>query len=170
MCGTMMKMPKVWKLMKEFKNSCKCRGWQTSKSEDWVGINGSYHNFLWARDVHPSSFKKIVTNGKCVVCEGLSYRVVEASYTAWLFSEKPSETLVKTISENPTLSTKVALYDLSQLLAGKNSCVKLNQTESPVFREFESFLTNEMKVELKPLPSFSRPEADGDNFNIVQLA
>jgi hypothetical protein len=170
MCGSMMKMPKVWELMKEFKNSCKCRGWQTSKSEDWIEINGEYHSFLWARDVHPSSFKKIVASGKCVVCEGLSYRVVEASYTAWLFSEKPSETLVKTISENPTLANKVALYDLSQLLMGRNLCVKLNQTESPVFQEFESFLTNEMKVELKPLLSFSGPEADSESFNIAQLA
>jgi hypothetical protein len=165
----MMKMPKIWEIMTEFKNACKCRGWQTSESEDWVEINGEYHNFLWARDIHPSSFKKIVTNGKCVICEGLSYRVAKASCTAWLFSEKPSEALIKTVVENPSLSNKIAIYDLSPLLAGKNLCVKLNQTESPVFQEFESFLTSEIKVKLKPLPSFSSLEVNSDDFKIVQL-
>jgi len=166
----MMKMPKIWEIMKEFKNSCKGRGWRTSEGEDWVEINGEYHNFLWTRDIHPSSFKKIVANGKCVVCEGLSYRVAQASCTAWLFSEKPSEALVKTILENPGLSGKIAIYDLSPLLAGKNLCVKLNHTGSPVFQEFENFLANEMKAKLKPLPSFSGPEVNSDDFEIAQLA
>jgi hypothetical protein len=148
-----MKMPKVWEIVKKFKDSCKFRGWKTSESEDWIEIDDKYHNFLLARNVHPSSFKRIVSNRKCVVREGLSYHVVEASYTAWLFSETPAETLVKTIFENPAFYKKIALYDLSQLLEGKNLCVKMNYTDSSVFQEFENFLKNELKAKLEPIPN-----------------
>ena len=165
-----MKMPRVWEILNKFKDCCKLRCWKTSESEDWIEIDEKYHNFLWARDVHPSSFKSIVSNKRCVVREGLSYHVVEASYTAWLFSETPSETLVKTIFDNPNFSKKVALYDLSPLLEGKNLCVKLNHTDSPIFQEFEHFLRNELKVKLKPLSSFSNTEITGKNCAIEELA
>jgi hypothetical protein len=150
-----MKMPKVWEIMQSFKDSCKRRGWEISESEDWVGKDGEYHNFLLARGVCDSSFKKIVSNRKCVVCEGLAYRVVEASCTAWLFSETPSDTLVRTVVENPKLQNQVALYDLSPMLEGKDFCAALNRTGSPVFREFENFLKREIKVKLKPFTPFS---------------
>ena len=163
-------MPRVWEILNKFKDCCKLRCWKTSESEDWIEIDEKYHNFLWARDVHPSSFKSIVSNKRCVVREGLSYHVVEASYTAWLFSETPSETLVKTIFDNPNFSKKVALYDLSPLLEGKNLCVKLNHTDSPIFQEFEHFLRNELKVKLKPLSSFSNTEITGKNCAIEELA
>lgn len=162
-----MKMPRVWEILKKFKDCCKLRGWKTSESEDWIEIDEKYHNFLWARDVHPSSFKSIVSNKRCVVREGLSYRVVEASYTAWLFSETPSETLVKTVFDNPNFSKKVALYDLSPLLEGKNLCANLNHTDSPVFQEFENFLKTELKVKLKPL---SNLEFNIDNYAIAELS
>jgi hypothetical protein len=162
-----MKMPKVWEILKKFKDSCKFRGWKTSESEDWVEFGDKYHNFLYARDVHPSSFKRIVSNTKCVIREGLYYRIVDASYTAWLFSEPPSETFVKTIFENPDYSRSIALYDLSPMLEGKNLCVKLNCTDSPVFEEFESFLKNELKVKLK---SLSNPELNTENYTITSVA
>jgi len=163
-------MPKVWEILRKFKDMCRVRGWRTSESEDWVEIDDKYNSFLWARDIHPSSFKRIVLNRKCVVREGLSYRVVEASYTAWLFSETPSEVLVKTVFENPDFSERIALYDLSPLLEGKNLCVKLNQTDSPVFQEFESFLRNELKVKFKPLSSFSNTEITEKNCAPEELA
>jgi len=162
-----MKMPRVSEILKKFKECCKFRGWKTSETEDWVEIGDNYHNFLYARDVHPSSFKRIVSNMKCVIQEGLSYRVVEASYTAWLLSETPSEALVKTIFENPEFSGRIAIYDLSPLLEGKNLCVKLNYTDSPVFQEFESFLKKELKVKLKPV---SNPESNTNNCTITELA
>lgn len=162
-----MKMPRVWEILKKFKDLCNFHGWKTSESEDWIEFDDKYHNFLWTRDVHPSSFERIVSNKKCVVREGLSYRIVEASYTAWLFSEAPSEILVKTIFENPDFSRRIALYDLSPLLEGKNLCVKFNHTDSPVFQEFESFLKNELKVKLKPL---SDPELNAQNYAISELA
>jgi len=165
-----MKMPRVWEILKKFKDACRVRGWTTSESEDWVEINDEYNSFLWARDIHPSSFKRIVSNRKCVIQEGLSYRVVDASYTAWLFSEAPSDTLVRTVFENPDFSERIALYDLSPLLEGKNLCAKLNHTDSPVFQEFEHFLRNELKVKFKPLPSFSDAELTQKNHTIKELA
>lgn len=161
-----MKMSKVWEILQKFKDMCRFRGWKTSESEDWIEFEDKYHDFLWARDVHLSSFKSIVSNRKCVVQEGLSYHVVEASYTAWLFSEAPSETLVKTIFDNQNFSKRIALYDLSPLLEGKNQMVKLNYTDSPVFQEFESFLKNELKVKVK---SISNPELTAKN-TITKLA
>jgi len=146
-----MKMPRLWEILNKFKDLCKWHGWKTSESEDWVETGDSYHNFLWARDVPPSSFRRIISNRKCVVREGLSYHVVEASYTAWLFSESPSEDLIKTVLENQDFSRKIAVYDLSLLLEGKRSCIKLNNTDSQVFQEFENFLQSELKVEFEPL-------------------
>jgi hypothetical protein len=165
-----MKMPQVWEILKKFKDSCSFRGWKTSENEDWIKIDDEYHNFLWARDVHPSSFKRIVSSSKCVVREESSYKVVKASYTAWLFSETPSESLVKTISENPDFFEKIALYDLSPLLRGKNTCVKLNTTGSPVFQEFEHFLRDELKVRFKPLSLFSDADMNRDKFTVEEIA
>lgn len=165
-----MKMTKIWEILEKFKGLCMDRGWKTSESEDWIEINDKYHNFLWAKDVHPSSFKKIASNRKCVVREGLSYRVVDASYTAWLFSETPSEVLVKTVFESPDFSGRIALYDVSPLLEGKSLCIKLNHTDSLVFQEFERFLRDQLKVKLKPLSPVSNSEFAEENYTVEELA
>ncbi|MEM2522852.1 MAG: hypothetical protein QXW82_06865 [Candidatus Bathyarchaeia archaeon] len=141
-----MKVSKVWEILKKFKEFCSFHGWRTSENEDWIETENKYHSFLLARRVNPSSFKSIVVNRKCIVREGLSYRVVEASYMAWLFSETPPESLINIFLENPDFSKKIALYDLSPIMKGKNACLKLNYTDSPVFREFERFLENEFGV------------------------
>jgi hypothetical protein len=146
-----MVISRVSEILGKFKLRCVHLGWKTAESEDWVEMDDNYHNFLWARDVHPSSFKRIALDKKCVVREGTSYRVVEASYTAWLFSQTPSEELAKTIYGNPSLSKSVALYDLSQVTKGKDICVRLNNTGSQVFQEFEKFLQSELNVRVKPL-------------------
>lgn len=166
----MVKMPKVWEILKKFKNLCTFKGWRTSESEDWIEVDDKYHNFLWARDIHPTSFKKIVSNRKCVIREGLSYRVVEASCTAWLLCEAPSKLLFEAISENPELHDKVAIYDLSPLLSGKNLCVKLNYTNSPVFHEFENFLKEEFKVKLKSASPFLDVESTENNYELEEIA
>jgi hypothetical protein len=151
-----MRISKVWEILNKFKLSCKRHGWKTCESEDWVETDDNYHNFLWTREVHPSSFRRIVLDKKCVVREGMSYRVVEAAYTAWLFSQTPSEELVKTVRESPLFSKRIALYDLSQVIDGKNLCAKLNKTDSHVFQEFEDFLQYELKVKVEPLsPRFN---------------
>lgn len=160
-------MPKIREILKRFEDSCKFRGWKTSEKDDWIETESGYHNFLWARSIHPSSFKSIAANKKCVVREGLSYRVVEASYTAWLLSEEPAEILVKTISENPDFSKKMALYNLSSVLEGKNVGFKLNHTDSTVFQEFENFLEKELKVKLNPILN---PEVDSEERAVTKLA
>ena len=160
-------MPRVWEILERFKDRCRFRGWKTSETEDWVEADDTYHNFLWTKGIHVASFKKIASNQKCIVREGLSYRVVHPSYTAWLLSETPPESLLQTIYGNSELSKSVALYDLSPLLEGKNVCTKLNSTGSPVFREFENFLKEELKVKLK---SLSVSVADDKNRPIAELA
>ncbi|RJS80155.1 hypothetical protein CW708_01070, partial [Candidatus Bathyarchaeota archaeon] len=45
----------------------------------------------------------------------------------------------------------VAVYDLSHVLEGGKTCIKLNNTDSSVFKEFEKFLKREFKVKIKPL-------------------
>jgi hypothetical protein len=161
-----MKMSKIRKIIERFKDLCKFHGWKTSEKNDWIETKNEYHNFLWTRNIHPSSFKTITANRKCVVQEGLSYRVVEASYTAWLFSETPSESLVKTIFDNPDFSKRIALYNLSPILKGKNLGFKLNHTDSPVFQEFERFLRKELKVKLEPIIN---PEIDSEEHTVTKL-
>lgn len=162
-----MKMNRICEILNKFKHSCKNRGWKTSENEDWIKIDDTYHNFLWAKNVSPTSFKRIVSNAKCVVFEGLSYNVVKSSYMAWLFSETLSEPLIRTMLENPDFSKRVALYDLSPLLEGKNFCIKLNDTDSSVFQEFESYLKKDLKVRLKLL---SGKRSDKEHLQIAEMA
>ncbi|MDH5462309.1 MAG: hypothetical protein OEX09_08835 [Candidatus Bathyarchaeota archaeon] len=143
-------IPKIWELLKNFKDLCKSRGWEISEHEDWVKINDDYHNLLWIRTIHPSTFEKVALNQKCAVRQGLSYHVVDVSYTAWLFPQTPPEELIQRVLNNPVLSSRIAIYDLSWAYEGKPVCVKLNMTESLVFREFENFLEDRCGVELKP--------------------
>jgi hypothetical protein len=165
-----MRISRVWEILGKFKLFCGRRGWKTSENEDWVKMEDKYHNFLWAREVHPSSFKKIAMDEKCIVREGMSYRVVESAYTAWLFSQTPSEEVVRTICENPAFSKRIALYDLSQVIGGKSLCVKLNNTDSHVFQEFENFLQNKMKVKVEPLPSLSCQRVKKSGYEEVAMA
>jgi len=159
-----MKMSKMWEILNGFKRFCKTHGWKTSEGEDWIELNEDYHNFLWTRNVTPSSFKAIISNRKCIVQKGSSYTVVEPSHLAWLFSEIPSKDLETMVLENPDFSKRIAIYDLSPLLEGKNLCIKLNNTDSPVFHEFEAFLQNELKVKVRPLqPSSSSNVKASDN-------
>ena len=169
-CDENMKMPRVWEILNKFKTVCNFHGWRTSESEDWIKIDDEYHSFLLARGIHLSSFRRIVSNRKCIIHEGLSYRVVDASYTAWLFSESPSDAVIKTVFDNPDFSGRVALYDLSLVLKGEKVCVKLNNTDSPVFQEFEHFLRDKLKVKLKSLSSFSSIGISGDSNTIEEPA
>lgn len=148
-----MRMPKIWEILTKFKHMCMVRGWKTCESDDWVKIDEDYHNFLCAGEIHTSSFQRIASNKKCIVREGLSYNVVEASYVAWLFAKQPPEDLIKTAANSPDLFTRTAIYDMSPVLDGKRFCLKLNNTGSTVFKEFEKFLQHELKVSFKPLSS-----------------
>jgi len=144
--STLLSIPKVWELLKHFKCQCESKGWKTSDYEDWVKKGGEYHNFLWTRTVHPATFEKVAMSRRCAIREGISYQVVEVSYTAWLFPESPPEKLIQMVTENPELSRRIAIYDLSSVYAGKPVCLKLNGTNSTVFKEFERFLEDKWGV------------------------
>jgi hypothetical protein len=148
--SSILSIPKVWDLLSRFKDWCKSKGWKVSEHEDWIKTNGDYHNFLWIRTIHPSTFKKVAANQKCAIRKGVSYEVVEVSYTAWLSPRAPPKELIQKVANNPELSKRTAIYDLSRAYAGKPICVKANVTESQVFREFEAFLEDRCGVELKP--------------------
>lgn len=148
--SSILSIPKVWDLLRCFKEICQSKGWKTSKYRDWIKVDNEYHNFLWIRTVHPSTFEKVAAKHKCVVRKDVSYKVVGVSYTAWLFPQAPSKKLIESITKNPELSRRTAIYDLSWAYAGKPVCLKLNETNSLVFQEFERFLVDKCGVEVKP--------------------
>ena len=144
-----MAVPRIWEVIRSFKDECLSAGWKTSENEDWVHADEQYHNFLWARTIHPSTLKKIAKASKCAVREGVSYRVVDVAYTAWLLLETPPEELIQMVMEDENLSKKTALYDMSDLQSAKPICTRLNSTDSNVFKEFEDFLQKKWGVKFK---------------------
>lgn len=149
----MVNLPNVWDLIDRFKDKCRLRGWWTPEFEDIVYAGGVYHNFVPARKVYVKTFKSIIANRRCFIRCGLSYKMVDASYIAWVFSRHPSEDIVLTIAKNPQLLERVALFDLGDVYMGKPTCLKINETKSIVFREFERFLKVEYNLSLvKRLP------------------
>jgi len=145
-------IPKVWELIDRFKDACQFKGWKISEHEDWIKTgDNEYHNLLWIQTIHPSTFEKIALNHKCAIRKGLSYQVVDVSYTAWLFPQSPPEKLMQIFEETPELSRRTAIYDLSLAYAGEPLCLKLNETDSKVFNAFEKFLEEELEVEVKPV-------------------
>ncbi|MEM1606534.1 MAG: hypothetical protein QXW55_00225 [Candidatus Bathyarchaeia archaeon] len=62
---------------------------------------------------------------------------------AWVFQEPLPENLVPIVVEDPRILRSTAIYDLSEVYVGKPICLRLNETESVVFREFEEFLKTE---------------------------
>jgi len=133
--------PKVWKLINDFKSKCFSMGWKTSETYDWVLTDDhKYHTFIWAKIIYPSSFERIALSRKCIVKEGLNYKVVEASYYAWVFEDSPPKSLWEKVLTIEEISKNNAIYDLSGIHKGEKICVKINKTKSRVFKEFEKFL------------------------------
>ena len=153
-----MAIPKVWDIVHSFKCECESKGWKISEHEDLVRTDDEYHNFLWSRTVHPATLRKIACEHKCAIRQGVSYKVVDVAYTAWLFSEAPSEELLHTFVEDSELSKRTALYDLSEAGPTKPTCLRLNQTDSKVFREFESFLEQKWGIRFKQMRHLLRAE------------
>jgi hypothetical protein len=146
----LLSIPKIWELLKSFKEWCKGKGWR-SDEEDWIRLGHEFHDFVWVKNVQPSTFRKVTENPKCTVLDGFSYRVVNASYVAWLFQESPSDSIVQTLVDDPRLCARTALYDFSQVYRGDPTCLKLNGTKSQVFDEFERFLFENWGVTVKAL-------------------
>jgi hypothetical protein len=144
--------PTIWSLIESFKERCRLNGWETCETEDWIKTeDGEYDSFLWTQTIHPSTFERIATNRKCGVSRDTYYEVVDIAHTAWLFQESPPEFLISWIKGNPELRMRTALFDLSCVYSGENVCLKINETESIVFKEFENFLEEEWNLELKTI-------------------
>lgn len=157
----MVNVPDVWDLIDEFKNRCKSMGWRVSDFEDVIYAEEAYHNFVPVRRVHIKTFNSVVANCRCFIRNGTSYKAVNVSYIAWVFSKHPSEDIVLSIIENPLLLRRIALFDLGDAYAGKPICLKINETKSIVFTEFEKFLKTGYNLSLinrvPPLPPKHAP-------------
>jgi hypothetical protein len=148
--AALLSLPRVWELLKSFKEWCGRKGWKTSEDSDWIRIDHEYHDFVWAANVQHSTFIKVSRNPKCTFHDGFTYRVVNASFVAWLFQQQPSRELLQALAESADLYERTALYDLSQVYKGNPVCLKLNATKSLVFKEFEAFLAENWGVSVKP--------------------
>ncbi len=90
-------------------------------------------------------------NRRMATRKGPSYKVVDVSYTAWLFPQTPPPRVVARVLNTRELSRRTAIYDLSEAYEGQPACTRLNQTQSPVFQEFENFLIEERGIEFNPI-------------------
>ena len=85
--------------------------------------------------------------------------MVSVSYIAWISPETINENVFYAFSEDPDLSREIALYDVSPLCEGKSVCLRVNETNSAVFQEFERFLAEKyginFKLPCKPQPAVS---------------
>jgi hypothetical protein len=141
---------KAWRLVEDFKSLSKLLNWQTSKHEDWIKTsNGKYHNFIWIQSVHPLTFDRICSDFKVAIRDKVAYHVVNISYLAWLFLKSPPEFIIRKIEKNPNYKKRIALYDLSKTLIDKSPCLRLNDTNSRVFIEFEKFIKQRLGVEIE---------------------
>lgn len=149
----MMFFPRVWELIERFKVQCDRKGWKICGSEDVINVREAYHYFIWTRQTHPSTFRRVIgSNTRIPIREGTSYRLVSPSYTAWISSEAIAKEALEVFPETPGLSRRVAIYDISPVYKGKFVCLRMNKTDSAVFQEFEKFLSEEFKIEFKSIP------------------
>jgi len=132
--------PNVWDIVEKFKLICLKRRWKTSEHHDMVNAEGKYNYLIWTRRIHLDTFKKVSANSNQFIREGDSYKKVNISYLAWISQETVSENVWENLLKNPSLLSKVALYDISPIYEGQHTCLKINETESTVFQEFERFL------------------------------
>jgi hypothetical protein len=146
-----MAVPRVWEILCSFKCNCETLGWSISENEDWVKADGLYHNFLWIRTIRPAAVKEIALKHKCAIRKRSCYEIVDVAYIAWLLYETPSEELLQAFADDSELSKRVALYDLSAVYSDEPTCLRLNQTDSRVFMEFEKFLERKWKIKFKQI-------------------
>lgn len=140
----------VWDIFDKFKMICRLRGWENFEHEDLVKADGKYHYLILTHEIHPETFKKVVLNPHQGIREKDSYKIVNVSYIAWISERGIPEEVLSFLTENPSLLNRVALYDVSPLHEGRKECLRINETDSSVFLEFENFLSSR-GIGIKPL-------------------
>jgi len=121
-----------------------------TEREDIIQKSGEVNNFLWTREIRPSTFKSIAPCKTTAIQEGKAYHPIDVSYNAWITATPLSDALKHTITTNPTLLTRNAIFDLSKTPTGGKAKM-LNKTDSRLFKEFEAFLRDEFHFSLKPV-------------------
>lgn len=135
--------PKIWELFSEFNECCIDKDWITHDDNSLIEAGKEFHKFFWIRNLHAYTFKSILQNTACAISDGVTYKTIQPNYIAWVLPEPPIGNIwLYLIKEAPGLSNKLALYDLSRIYDGEPTCLKVNETKSIVFHEFERFLTN----------------------------
>ena len=140
----------IWEIVKRFEFRCKSKGWKTNEKEDAISCSGEFNNIMWTRKIRPSTFKSIATDQTTTIQKGNSYQSINVSYNLWICLTPLSNSIKKTLDQNPELLERNAIYDLSKIRTIKTA-EKLNRTASPVCQEFESFLEDELNVGVKPI-------------------
>lgn len=140
----------IWDIFDRFKIVCRLKGWENFKHEDLVKADGNYHYLILTHEIHPETFKKVVTNPHRGIREEETYKIVDVSYIAWISENRIPEKVLHFLTENPSLLKRIALYDVSPLREGRKECLRINETDSSVFLEFEKFLSKH-NINVKPL-------------------
>lgn len=140
----------IWEIVKRFEFRCKSKGWKINEKEDVISCSGEFNNILWTRKIRPSTFRSIATDKTTAIQKENSYQSIDVSYNLWICLTPLSNSIKKTLDQNPELLERNAIYDLSKIRTAKTA-EKLNITASPVCQEFESFLEDELNVGVKPI-------------------
>lgn len=143
--------PEIFEIINCFKNRCQLKGLETLENSNIVKSEGKYHNFIWIRELHPPTFERVAKHEEYAISDGVSFRIIKVSYTAWICMETSCKSLMQIMAQNPEILRKNAVYDLSRVKVN-GICSKLNKTKSDVFRDFELFLTNQLGI--KPCSGF----------------
>jgi len=140
----------IWEIVKRFEFRCKSKGWKINDKEDIIRCSGKFNNLLWTRRIRPSTFTSIARDTTTAIQKEKSYQSIDVSYNLWICPTPVSNSIKKTINQNPELLKRNAIYDLSKIRTAKTA-EKLNRTASPVCQEFERFLEDELNIGVKPI-------------------
>lgn len=142
-----------WQIIEEFRQNCRKKGWIVLEGKDLIDEReGKYHYLIPVHQIYPETFKRVTSTLYHHVKEGLSFKSIPVSYIAWVSYKLIPEDVIRILINKPELASKVALYDFNQLSSGEKKCLKMNETDSVVFQEFEAFLASR-NINLTPLPT-----------------
>lgn len=141
---------KLWEVVDKFEDwACQKKGWKVIRSYDLIQQKNEYYKFMWTRNFHTETFKKILSKQSCSLGNHLSYKTVQVSYLIWILNESPMPMVWELIKKTPCLLKRVAIYAMNTSLMGVHDCLKLNETHTNVLDDFENFLKIEFGIKLK---------------------
>lgn len=138
--------------IEKFKKHCfHSKNWKVYEGADLIRVKNKFHKFVWTQHLRPSTFESMIRNPLCAIAEGVLYKNKSISFMAFVVPQPPSAEILKFFEEEPNIQKWIALYDLSCIFGNDPICAKLNKTKSPVFHEFESFLTSHYDVKFESI-------------------